>query len=100
MLDGRAKPKMPPDDEPPVPEADLALLKRWIAEEPSRPPKTFRSSPNSMFPASPAAGRRRRSPPSRIRRTARASRRRAFAASKSEARTAPPSSRSASCPAR
>ena len=37
MLDGRAKPKMPPDDEPPVPEADLALLKRWIAEG-AKPP--------------------------------------------------------------
>ncbi|HXG48175.1 MAG TPA: c-type cytochrome domain-containing protein [Methylomirabilota bacterium] len=31
-LEGRARPTMPPKDEPRVPAAELALLKRWIAE--------------------------------------------------------------------
>ena len=31
VIEGRAKPKMPPKDEPPVPEGDLAKLKAWIS---------------------------------------------------------------------
>ena len=31
-LEGKATPKMPPKDEPRVPAAELALLKRWVAE--------------------------------------------------------------------
>lgn len=31
-LEGKATPRMPPKDEPRVPAAELALLKRWIAE--------------------------------------------------------------------
>lgn len=32
LIEGRAKPAMPPKDEPPVPPAELAVLKAWIAD--------------------------------------------------------------------
>jgi hypothetical protein len=32
LIEGRAKPVMPPKDEPRVPEAELAVLRRWIDE--------------------------------------------------------------------
>lgn len=37
-LESRARPHMPPKDEPQVPAAELALFKRWIADG-ARPPK-------------------------------------------------------------
>jgi len=32
LIEGRARPSMPPDDEPRVPAAELALLREWIAD--------------------------------------------------------------------
>jgi hypothetical protein len=58
-LEGKATPRMPPKDEPRVPAAELALLKRWIAEGAAGPQRDDSILETLVVPeVAPAQGQR------------------------------------------
>lgn len=54
-LEGKATPRMPPKDEPRVPAAELALLKRWIAEGAAGPQRDDSILETLVVPEVPGA---------------------------------------------
>lgn len=61
LIEKRARPHMPPKDEPQVPAAELEILKKWIAEG-ARGPKVDESILESLVVPKVAVGRKNRAP--------------------------------------
>lgn len=59
LLEGRARPPMPPPDEPPVPPAELARLKAWIAAGAPGPRQDASILARLVAPQVPVTGRQR-----------------------------------------
>lgn len=59
LIEGRARPPMPPPDEPPVPPAELARLKAWIAAGAPGPREDASILARLVAPQVPVTGRQR-----------------------------------------